>query len=117
MLFDTKYVIVTCCIIPFVFQAKKDKSGKPPSLWKVYLEVYGWRMLWAGVFKLLADLLNFVGPLCVGGITLYVTCIIYPENCNESVVSIAFRHNSFCTFSKKVVHNLELQSLTLCPLN
>ena len=61
------------------FQAKKDKSGKPPSLWKVYIEVYGWRMLWAGLFKLVADLLNFVGPLCVGGITLYVTGIKYND--------------------------------------
>ncbi len=67
---------------------KKAQSGKPPSLWKVYIVVYGWKMLWAGIFKLVADLLNFVGPLSVGGITLYVTGIIYPDPDKGPPVSV-----------------------------
>ncbi|XP_038059425.1 ATP-binding cassette sub-family C member 9-like [Patiria miniata] len=59
-------------------KAKAQRKGKSPSLLKVYVKVYGWRILGAAVLKFIADVLALIGPLCVGGITSYVISIVYP---------------------------------------
>lgn len=43
------------------------------NLWRVYIRTYGLRMMTAGMFKLTADMLQFVGPLCISGIVNFVT--------------------------------------------
>ncbi|XP_030828553.1 ATP-binding cassette sub-family C member 9 isoform X2 [Strongylocentrotus purpuratus] len=58
-----------------VFEKEKEektKVGKKPSMWKVYLKVYGRRNFWAALLKLIGDCMGYIGPLAVGGITLYV---------------------------------------------
>nr|XP_054751164.1 ATP-binding cassette sub-family C member 9-like [Lytechinus pictus]XP_054751165.1 ATP-binding cassette sub-family C member 9-like [Lytechinus pictus] len=41
-------------------------------MWTVYLKVYGRRNFWAALIKLVGDCMGYIGPLAVGGITLYV---------------------------------------------
>ena len=66
-------------------------------MWKVYFKVYGATMSGAAILKLAADFLNFVGPLSVGGITLYVTNIIYFADQQPEVVSIMYSYfDRFC---------------------
>ncbi|KAG7177782.1 ATP-binding cassette sub-family C member 9-like, partial [Homarus americanus] len=46
---------------------------RSPSLWKVFASIYWREMLAGGVFKLLGDGVNVVGPLAIGLIVTYVT--------------------------------------------
>ncbi|XP_072021148.1 ATP-binding cassette sub-family C member 9-like [Amphiura filiformis] len=67
---------------------QKEKVGKQPSLWKVFTKVHGWQIFLSFVLRLIVELLNFVGPFCVGGITLYITNIMYPTSEISSVSSL-----------------------------
>ena len=60
-------------------QAETGKSGKQASLFRVYLKVYGRPMLLAGVLKIIAEMLLFVGPLAVGSVTVYVETVRFPS--------------------------------------
>ncbi|XP_038068619.1 ATP-binding cassette sub-family C member 9-like [Patiria miniata] len=64
---------------------KARKVGKQASLFKIYWKVYGGRMLLAGVLKLLGESLNFVGPLVLGLVTVYVQTIETPANNAEAI--------------------------------
>ncbi|XP_030855893.1 ATP-binding cassette sub-family C member 8-like [Strongylocentrotus purpuratus] len=48
-------------------------KGQNMNFWRVYIRTYGVRMMTAGMFKLTADMLQFVGPLCISGIVNFVT--------------------------------------------
>lgn len=69
MLLYVKYYFF---IVSVLYQEEKAKAGKKPSMWKVYLKVYGRRNFWAALMKLVGDCMGYIGPLAVGGITLYV---------------------------------------------
>ena len=60
----------------------KDKCarhpGTRPSLWTVYLKVYGLKLVSAGCLKVAADFCELVGPLVIGGLTAYVSTLSYP---------------------------------------
>ncbi|XP_033647740.1 ATP-binding cassette sub-family C member 9-like [Asterias rubens] len=52
--------------------------GTRPSLWTVYLKVYGLKLVSAGCLKVAADFCELVGPLVIGGLTAYVSTLSYP---------------------------------------
>ncbi|XP_022081543.1 ATP-binding cassette sub-family C member 9-like [Acanthaster planci] len=54
--------------------------GSIPSLWKLYFQVYGFKLFGAGVLKLAADFCGFVGPLVIAGLTKYVSTLAYGGN-------------------------------------
>ncbi|XP_071504808.1 ATP-binding cassette sub-family C member 9-like [Diadema antillarum] len=70
----------------------KAKEGKKPSMFRVYLSVYGRINIWAGLVKLVGDAMGYIGPLCVGAITLYVTELQYPSGDVEPAGFISFSH-------------------------
>ena len=43
-----------------------------PSLWRVYWEVHGGRMVFAMMLKFCGDMCGFVGPMALNGIILWV---------------------------------------------
>ncbi len=47
-------------------------TSKKPSLWRCYWRAYWPMILLAGFFKLGADLMIFVGPMCLDGIVNFV---------------------------------------------
>ena len=65
------------------------KKGKEPSLWKCYVRAYWPMMLLGGVLKIIADLLTFVGPMCVDGIVKYVEYKIETRYANETLPTVS----------------------------
>ncbi|XP_038076863.1 ATP-binding cassette sub-family C member 9-like [Patiria miniata] len=61
-------------------KARALRNNSRPSMAKVFIAAHGSAVLQAAVLKLIADLLNVIGPLCVGGLTYYVVTIAYPED-------------------------------------
>ena len=60
-------------IILFIcLQAKVAGTNKKPSLWKSYLVAFWPMIVLGGVYKLAADQLLFVGPMCLDGIVTFV---------------------------------------------
>ncbi|XP_033637853.1 ATP-binding cassette sub-family C member 9-like [Asterias rubens] len=43
-----------------------------PSLWRVYWDVHGWRMVFAMVLKLSGEMCTYVGPMALNGIIIWV---------------------------------------------
>ncbi|CAH1801693.1 unnamed protein product [Owenia fusiformis] len=73
---ETEHSVVTHETLSRIFEeekAKAAKKGKKPSLSYIYLRAYWPWMLVAGIFKLIGDLLAFVGPWTIEKIVLYVT--------------------------------------------
>ncbi|XP_041460450.1 ATP-binding cassette sub-family C member 9-like isoform X1 [Lytechinus variegatus] len=58
---------------------KAKDEGREPSLFKVYFATYWVRMFIGAVLKFVTDMGAYVGPLAIGGITLYVTNTVYGE--------------------------------------
>ncbi|XP_038066901.1 ATP-binding cassette sub-family C member 9-like [Patiria miniata] len=58
---------------------KARKKGKSPSLGKVYVKVYGRRMMAAAVLKLIGEVFAFVNPVAVGALTAYATKLKFPS--------------------------------------
>ncbi|XP_054751628.2 ATP-binding cassette sub-family C member 9-like isoform X1 [Lytechinus pictus] len=61
-------------------------NGQNANLWRVYLQTYGLRMAIAGMFKLTADMLQFVGPLCISGIVNFVTDALYVTSGEKKMI-------------------------------
>ncbi|XP_022081211.1 ATP-binding cassette sub-family C member 9-like [Acanthaster planci] len=57
---------------------KAHSKGKEASLFKVYIKVYGRRLVGAAVLKLIGEMFFFINPLAVGALTAYVTNLRYP---------------------------------------
>ncbi|XP_038067008.1 ATP-binding cassette sub-family C member 9-like [Patiria miniata] len=57
---------------------KAESKGKKASLYKVYVKVYGRRLVGAAVLKLIGEMFFFINPLAVGALTAYVTKLQYP---------------------------------------
>ncbi|XP_072031468.1 ATP-binding cassette sub-family C member 9-like [Amphiura filiformis] len=51
--------------------------GKSPSVWKVFLRVFKGEIFWAGITRLIYDIMCLVGPLALNGIVAYA--IAYGE--------------------------------------
>ncbi|XP_022102345.1 ATP-binding cassette sub-family C member 8-like [Acanthaster planci] len=59
-------------------KARADKKGTRPSMLRIYFDAYGSVMLATALLKVTADVLNLVGPLCIGALTSYVVTLSYP---------------------------------------
>ncbi|XP_072031474.1 ATP-binding cassette sub-family C member 9-like [Amphiura filiformis] len=55
----------------------KTSIGKNPSVWKVFLRVFKGEIFWAGITRLIYDIMCLVGPLALNGIVAYA--IAYGE--------------------------------------
>ncbi|XP_063873338.1 ATP-binding cassette sub-family C member 9-like isoform X2 [Scylla paramamosain] len=60
--------------------------GKSPSLWRVFFLTYWREMALGGLFKLLGDCVNVVGPLAISLIVTYVTQMQEGTLVNEGLV-------------------------------
>ncbi|XP_050714538.1 ATP-binding cassette sub-family C member 8-like isoform X2 [Eriocheir sinensis] len=61
-------------------------AGRSPSLWRVFALTYWREMTLGGLFKLLGDAVNVVGPLAISLIVTYVTQVQEGKWVNEGVV-------------------------------
>lgn len=66
--------------IHFNLQERAKEEEREPSLFKVYFATYWVRMLAGAILKFITDMGAYVGPLAIGGITLYVTDAVYGEH-------------------------------------
>ncbi|XP_071803247.1 ATP-binding cassette sub-family C member 9-like [Asterias amurensis] len=66
-------------------QARAKRKGTRPSMWRIYLMVYGFVMLKSAVLKIIHDMLNVIGPLCIGALTAYVVTLAYPDESEQLV--------------------------------
>ncbi|XP_038076865.1 ATP-binding cassette sub-family C member 9-like [Patiria miniata] len=57
----------------------KRKDTKP-SMFRIYIDAYGPVLLEAALYKMISDVLNIIGPLCIGAITGYVTTLSTPTD-------------------------------------
>ena len=64
---------------------RQARTGGEASLIKVYLKVYGRRLIGAALLKLIGEIVFFINPLAVGALTAYVTTLKYPPT--DSTVS------------------------------
>ena len=55
--------------------------------------VYGFVMLKSAVLKIIYDMLNLIGPLCIGALTAYVVSLAYPDESEQVSISGKFRHS------------------------
>ena len=55
---------------------------------RIYADAYGSSILVSVILKLVADVLNIVGPLVVGAVTAYVVTISYPQDTEQVALDI-----------------------------
>ena len=65
-------------VYSFLIQKRAERLGKKASLYRVYVKVYGRRLVGAAVLKLIGEFFFFINPLAVGALTAYVTTLQYP---------------------------------------
>ncbi|XP_054751630.2 ATP-binding cassette sub-family C member 9-like [Lytechinus pictus] len=74
-----------------VFEREKEKcflQGKELNIFKVLCITYGPTIAFAGLLKIIGDLLAFIGPLAISGIVNFVTKTYYlPEDAQRELVS------------------------------
>ncbi|XP_022102306.1 ATP-binding cassette sub-family C member 9-like isoform X2 [Acanthaster planci] len=61
-------------------KARAEKKGTRPSMFRIYFDAYWSVMLVSALLKIAADVLNLVGPLCIGALTSYVVTLSYPAD-------------------------------------
>eukprot|EP00057_Strongylocentrotus_purpuratus_P024846 XP_011679320.1 PREDICTED: ATP-binding cassette sub-family C member 9-like [Strongylocentrotus purpuratus] len=74
-----------------VLDREKEKcrqSGKQLNIFKVMCITYGPTIAFAGLLKIIGDLLSFIGPLSISGIVNFVTNTYYlPEDAQREIVT------------------------------
>ncbi len=76
----------------------KTSIGKIPSVWKVFFRVFRAEIFWAGVNRLMYDLMCLVGPLALSGVVAYaitygdeVSLPSLQKQCLETWCEVVFR--------------------------
>lgn len=91
-------------------QERAKEEEREPSLFKVYFATYWVRMLAGAILKFITDMGAYVGPLAIGGITLYVTDAVYGEH---EVRQIFFIYKGFIEIKE---NHIKTKSQRLTPV-
>ncbi|XP_038076866.1 ATP-binding cassette sub-family C member 9-like [Patiria miniata] len=51
---------------------RAERKDTKPSMFRIYIDAYGTVLLEGALYKMIADVLNIIGPLCIGAITGFV---------------------------------------------